>query len=109
MRIKRLLIIMLVSISVVSCNSTADKSNKSDNIGFVAKIDSTMTLGQVAKANNIGEPYLRTELGIRNKIGKDYTITQMSKRFKFSIDDLRKIIEDRKNKQAKVKRKKSKR
>ncbi len=99
---------MLVSISFVSCNSTAEKSNNSENIGFVAKVDSTMTLSQVAKANNIGEPYLRTELGIRNHIGKNYTVMQMSKRFKFSIDDLRKIIEDRKNKQAKAKRKKEK-
>ncbi|MFK5856631.1 MAG: hypothetical protein QM503_10905 [Bacteroidota bacterium] len=98
--IKRLLIVMLVTISVISCNSGDEKNKKEDNIGFVATIDSTMTLAQVAKANNIGEPYLRTELGIRRNVGNSYTVVEMAKRFKFSLDDLRKVIEDRKNKQA---------
>jgi len=91
---------MLISVSIISCNSGDEKNKKDENRGFSATIDSTMTLAQVAKANNIGEPYLRTELGIRHNIGKSYTIAQMAERFKFSIDDLRKIIEDRKNKQA---------
>ena len=107
MLLKKILIVVLISISIISCNSGADRVKKDKDTGFVAQIDSTMTLTQVAKANNIGEPYLRTELGVRHNIGKNYTIAQMAKRFKFSIDDLRKIIEDRKNKQAEtIKRKK---
>jgi len=107
--IKKLLIVMLVTISVISCNSGNEKSKKDESRGFIATIDSSMTLAQVAKANNIGEPYLRTELGIRRNVGNNYTIAEMAKRFKFSFDDLRKIIEDRKNKQAaKIKKQKLK-
>ncbi len=99
MTVNRLCIILLVGITIVSCNSNTPENN-SDEVSFVAKIDSSMTLAQVAKANNIGEPYLRTKLGIRPNIGKSYTVAQMAQRFKFTIDDLRKIIVDRKNKQA---------
>jgi len=98
--IKRFLIIIFVSISIISCNSATDRVDKDTNTGFVAQIDSTMTLAQVAKTNNIGEPYLRTKLGIRSNVGNSYTVAKMAKQFKFSLDDLRKIIEDRKNKQA---------
>ena len=56
-----------------------------------------MTLADVAKANNIGEPFLRTKLGINYKIGKTYSVTKMGKLYNFSIDDLKKIIEDQKN------------
>jgi len=100
MLIKRILLVMLISISIISCNSEVKKTENDKETGFVAQIDSSMTLAQVAKANNIGEPYLRTELGIRRNVGNSYTVAQMAKRFKFSIDDLRKIIEDRKNKQS---------
>ncbi len=64
----------------------------------MAIIDSTMTLSEVARANQIGEPYLRTMLGIPKKIGSRYDVATMAKRFKFTLDDLRKVIEDEKNK-----------
>ena len=106
MSIKSLIIVLLVSISIISCNSGEPNNNTEDQKGFVANIDSSMTLAQVAKLNNIGEPYLRTKLGIPKNIGKSYTVAKMAKQFKFTIDDLRKIIEDRKNDQAARRKKK---
>ena len=122
MSIRSLIIGMLVSISILSCNSGSQENKsekpeanvakeestgyfaKEESAGFVAKVDSSMTLTQVAKANNIGEPYLRTALGLRKGIGSKYTISEMAKRFTFTIDDVKKIIEDRKNKQASKKK-----
>ncbi len=103
---RKLFVIILLGIAVISCNSNSSGNNGNAKKGFVAKIDSSMTLTQIAKANNIGEPFLRTKLGIRKHIGKSYTITEMAKRFKFTIDDLRQIIEDQKNKQASRRQKK---
>ena len=100
MSIKSLIIVLLVSITIISCNSGVQKNNTEEQKDFVARIDSSMTLTQVAKLNNIGEPYLRTKLGIRRNVGKSYTIAKMAKLFNFTIDDLRQIIEDRKNEQA---------
>jgi len=100
MSIKSLIIVLLVSISIASCNSNSPENKPEEFVSFVAKVDSSMTLTQVAKANNIGEPYLRTKLGIRKNVGNKYTMVEMTKRFDFSIDDLKKIIEDVKNKQA---------
>ena len=89
---------MLISAAVITFACSSSNGNKSDQKElYVAVIDSTMTLFEVAKANNIGEPYLRTKLGIPKRIGTKYDIATMSKRFKFTLDDLRKIIEDAKN------------
>jgi len=104
MRIRNIIIVLLIGFSIAACNTNGDNNEK--NTGFIAKIDSTQTLTQIAKANNIGEPFLRTKLGVPDKIGKSYTITKLAKHFKFSIDDLRKIIEDQKNKQAAARLKK---
>ncbi len=106
MSLKSLLIIVLVSISIISCNTGTKENNTEEEKGFVANIDSSMTLTQVAKLNNIGEPYLRSKLGIPKNIGKSYTVAKMAKQFKFSLNDLRKIIEDRKNDQAARRKKK---
>lgn len=100
--------IVLAGIFIISCNSNAIENNTDEEKGFVATIDSSMTLLQVAKANNIGEPYLRTKLGIRPYIGKKYTVTEMAQRFNFTLDDLRKVIEDRKNKQEAARKRKMK-
>lgn len=91
-------IIILISAAIITfacANSNENNSNQKEL--YVAVIDSTMTLFEVAKANNIGEPYLRTKLGIPKRIGTKYDLATMSKRFKFTLDDLRKIIEDAKN------------
>ncbi len=94
--------IILVSIIVtfVACNSGGAEKDNEDSKGYVAIVDTSMTLLEVAKANNIGDPYLRTKLGIPDRIGKSYKITTMAKRFNFTIDELKQVIEDQKNKQA---------
>ena len=108
MSIKSSIIVLLVSMSVISCNSGVPKDNTEDQKSFVAEIDTSLTLMQVAKLNNIGEPYLRSKLDIPKNIGKSYTVGQMTKRFNFTADDLRQVIEDRKNDQAARKRQKEK-
>lgn len=97
MSVKSIIIAMIISVSIISCNTDVQKEKEPEK--FVAEIDSTMTLSQIAKLNNIGEPYLRTKLNIPKRIGNSYTITEMSTRFHFTFDDLRKVIEDRKNDQ----------
>lgn len=104
MLLRNILILISFITIFAACNSNSPKKND-DNSPYVAVIDSSMTLLEVAKANNIGEPYLRSQLGIKKGIGKMYTITQMSKRFGFDIDELRQVIEDRKNKQSQKKSK----
>jgi hypothetical protein len=96
MMIRNILILIITATIAFACsNSKENKSEKKEL--YVAVIDSTMTLFEVAKANNIGEPYLRTKLGIPKRIGTKYDVATMAKRFKFTLDDLRKIIEDAKN------------
>lgn len=100
MLVKKIFVIAVIGIFIVSCNSTTNENKTDKEKGFVAKVDSSMTLLQVAKVNNIGEPFLRTQLGIPHKIGATYTVVEMAQRFNFTLDELRKVIEDRKNKQA---------
>jgi hypothetical protein len=101
---RKLFVIILLGSIVISCNSNSSKIDSDNETVYVAKIDTSMTLTQIAKANNIGEPYLRSKLGIRENIGNNYNIVTMAQRFNFTLDDLRKIIEDQKNKQASRKR-----
>ena len=100
--------IVLVGVIIVSCNSNTQENNTDKAKSFVATIDSSMTLPQVAKANSIGEPYLRTKLGIPPHIGKKYTVVEMAQRFNFTLHDLRQVIEDRKNKQAAARKRRMK-
>lgn len=98
MVIRNLFLLAIVfSFLAIGCSEASSSKNNKEKDVYVAVIDSNMTLFEIAKANNIGEPYLRTKLGIPKKIGERYDIMTMSKRFKFSLDDLRKIIEDEKN------------
>jgi len=100
MSLKNILISVSLVAIMVACNSNTPDNNNTKNEPFVSVIDTSMTLLEVAKANNIGEPYLRSKLGIKKGIGTRYTISEMAQRFNFEIDDLRRIIEDRKNKQS---------
>ena len=98
----RNLFLLTVIISVtISCTNYSSDDNNSNNVGYVVIMDSSMTLMEVAKANNIGEPFLRSKLNIPKKIGKKYDVATMAKRFKFDLEDLKKITEDQKNKQLK--------
>ncbi len=98
----RNLFLLTVIISVtISCTNYSSDDNNSNNVGYVVIMDSSMTLMEVAKANNIGEPFLRSKLNIPKKIGKKYDVATMAKRFKFDLEELKKRIEDQKNKQLK--------
>lgn len=90
---------IVAALIIAACNSGSDKKAETDFEPYVAVIDTSMTLLEIAKVNNIGEPYLRTQLGLRKKIGSSFSIAEMSRRYRFEIEDLRKIIEDRKNNQ----------
>ncbi len=75
---------------------------------YHAVVFDTMTLSQVAKANNIGLPFLKTKLGIPNSVKYDYTIKQLKKNFKFTTEYLKEIIEDSKNRSAVIAKNKKK-
>ncbi len=98
MLIRNILILIVSVIIIHGCTNNDSETNDNNSQSYVAIIDSTMTLSEVARANQIGEPYLRTMLGIPKKIGSRYDVATMAKRFKFTLDDLRKVIEDEKNK-----------
>jgi RNA polymerase subunit RPABC4/transcription elongation factor Spt4 len=83
----RNLFLLTVIISVtISCTNYSSDDNNSNNVGYVVIMDSSMTLMEVAKANNIGEPFLRSKLNIPMKIGKKYDVATMAMRFKFDLD-----------------------
>ena len=67
---------------------------------YHAVVYDSMTLSQVAKANNIGLPFLKTKLGIPKSVTYDYSIKQLKKNFRFTTDRLKSIIEDSKNRTA---------
>lgn len=99
MSLRNILFLFSFITLIAACNSNSPE-NDNQTEGYVAIIDTSMTLMEVAKANRIGEPYLRTMLGIKKGIGSKYTVSEMAQRFNFEISDLRKVIEDRKNKQS---------
>jgi len=67
---------------------------------YHAVLNDTMTLKEVAKINNIGVPFLKTKLGIPNSISYDYQLKQLKRNFRFTLNDLRKYIEDAKSRTA---------
>ncbi len=103
MVVRNIIIILTIVILGIGCSGNGNSKNDREQERYIAVIDTSMTLMEVAKANDIGEPYLRTMLGIPKRIGKKYTVATMAKRFKFELEDLRKIIEDQKNKELNLK------
>ncbi len=75
---------------------------------YHAIVADSMTLAEVAKANNIGLPFLKTSLGIPQHLKHNYPISQLKKNFRFTTQQLKTIIEDAKNR-SKVQEKKRKR
>ncbi len=59
-----------------------------------------MTLSKVADTNNISLNFLKQALGIPDYIKQDYKIEQIGKNFKFDVNDVKKIINDQKNKET---------
>ncbi len=98
MLFRKILVVILISLAAYACSSSGTKSEADNNKGsYVAIVDSSMTLAEVAKANKIGEPYLRTKLGIKKGVGNTYTVVRMGKLFDFTINDLKTVIEEQKN------------
>ncbi|NQU32556.1 MAG: hypothetical protein HQ521_04915 [Bacteroidetes bacterium] len=100
MSIRNLIILVSIFVAFVACDSNKSNKVSEEKTGYTAIIDTSMTLMEIAKLNNIGDPFLRTKLGIPDKIGKNYSIATMAKRFNFTIEELVQIIEEQKNKQG---------
>jgi len=76
-----------------------DKYGLSNNEQFNAIVFGYMTLSQTADTNNISLNFLKQELGIPDYIKQDYKIEQIGKNFKFNVNDVKKIINNQKNKE----------
>ena len=77
-----------------------NKYGLSNNEQFNAIAFGYMTLSQVADTNNISLNFLKQELGIPDYIKQDYKIEQIGKNYKFNANDVKKIINDQKNKET---------
>jgi len=66
---------------------------------FKALVKPEMTLSEVADSNDISLNYLKMELGVPDYIRHNYKVEQLSKNFKFNIDDIVTIINKQKNKE----------
>lgn len=109
---KNFILITFISVFVfISCNNQNDKdtnakseiqktqdSIKMANDGFSndkqykADVNFDMKLSEVAKKNSINLNYLKSELAIPSNITHDYQLKTISKNFKFTIEDVEKII-----------------
>ncbi len=67
---------------------------------FHAVVNDTMTLREVAKINGIGEPFLKTELGVPATINYEYPLRQLKKNYKFTLQTVKNLVEDTKNRSA---------
>ncbi len=92
------IVVAAVLLAFAACESTPKKeAKKSENVEFVVKIDTNMTISELAKANRIGEPYLRTMLGMPTRAGGQLPLYQLRKNYKFSYEKLEAIISEAKN------------
>jgi len=66
-------------------------------VEFVVTIDTNMTIAEFAKANQIGEPYLRTMLGMPTRAGRQLPLHQLRKNYKFTYKSLEDIVAEAKN------------
>jgi len=64
---------------------------------FHAVVELEMTLAEVADTNKVAEPFLKNKLGIAQYVTHPYTILQLSRNYKFTVDDLKRIIEQYKD------------
>ncbi len=120
------ILIIAVTLATVGCNNNKEKNQQKQQLKtqlkstsgnttkvlqdkfpeltpeehFHAIVSDTMTLSEVAKVNNIGLPFLKTKLGIPQYLKYDYHIIQLKKNYRFTIQKLKKLIEDSKNRNA---------
>lgn len=95
--IKIFLSVVILSTLVISCSQETEKQSVGETTKYTAVLDSTMTISEIAKANQIGEPYLRTMLGMPDRAGANLPLYKLRKSFRFSDEKLKQIIEDAKN------------
>ncbi len=81
----------------MSCGESPSKETKTNKTEYIVKLDTNMTLSELAKANQIGEPYLRTQLGMPTKAGATLPLHQLRKNYKFSYEKIEDIIYKAKN------------
>jgi len=93
-----LIVVAAMLLAFAACESTPKKETvKSENVEFVVKIDTNMTISELAKANQIGEPYLRSMLGMPTRAGAQLPLHQLRKNYKFTYKRLEDIISEAKN------------
>ncbi|MCF6342795.1 MAG: hypothetical protein L3J31_08330 [Bacteroidales bacterium] len=71
---------------------------------YHAVVTAEMTLSEVAKANKMTESFLKQKLGIPQYVDHPYTILELSRNYKFTVEELQLLIEshrDRKTVQSK--------
>lgn len=99
MTVKHSIFALLLAIFFASCStsptptSTSPKKEQLKTNSDVV-IDSTMTLKEFAKANNMTEPYLRKQLNMPTKAGAKLPLYQLKKTFKFTDKQLIFIVEN---------------
>jgi hypothetical protein len=60
---------------------------------YHAIVANDMTLAEVADTNGVALAYLKQQLGIPHYINSPYSILQLSRNYKFTLDDLRSMID----------------
>jgi len=98
MPIKYLLIVLISLLAFAACENSPEKeTKKTEQTDFVVTIDTNMTIGEFAKANQIGEPYLRTKLGMPTRAGGQLPLHQLKKNYRFTYKSLEDIVYKAKN------------
>ncbi|PLX11822.1 MAG: hypothetical protein C0598_07230 [Marinilabiliales bacterium] len=85
-------------------SKTQDSAQIINNEGqYSVQVDLEMTLSEVAKQNSISLNYLKSQLGIPASLKHDYQLKTISKNFKFTEDDIVRIINQYHSKSVGVK------
>lgn len=80
-----------------------------DTEKYHAVVEEQMTLAQVADTNRIAESFLKQMLGIPHYVDHPYTILQLSRNYKFTVEGLKGIIDNYKDEKAMDEKKAAKR
>jgi len=67
---------------------------------YHAVVEPEMTLAEVAKANKMAESFLKQKLGIPQYVNHPYTVLQLSRNYQFTVEDLKRLIENYKDKKT---------
>ena len=97
---KYFFVTLMLSVLFTACSTTptpATDEKQQSETGYVVVLDTAMTLAEFAKANQIGEPYLRQQLGMPTRGGSTIPLYQLKRNFKFSFEKLTGIVEKAKN------------